>query len=154
MNNLLHSMFNRIDVYFIQKLISSLNNTYAYRAYIKTLLNYGTKAKSSHLTIGSWYDDTAGLMAVFDRRNPGVVQKAVFVAERKMVDLIGHLNCDVFIQEIFLLNGVEAKLQLVHTCDLFCLMSSEVNNYILYIVEATLVARRAKISPGIFLAHA
>ena len=34
-NHLLHSMFNQIDVYFNQKLISPLNNAYAYRAYIE-----------------------------------------------------------------------------------------------------------------------
>jgi len=35
-NHLLHSMFNQIDVYLNQKLVSLSNNTYAYRA----LLNY------------------------------------------------------------------------------------------------------------------
>ncbi|EFN81902.1 hypothetical protein EAI_00475, partial [Harpegnathos saltator] len=39
-NYILHSMFNQIDVYFNQKLVSPLNNTYAYRAYIEALLNY------------------------------------------------------------------------------------------------------------------
>ncbi|XP_077279179.1 uncharacterized protein LOC143906801 [Temnothorax americanus] len=39
-NYLLHSMFNQIDVYFNQKLVSPPNNAYAYRAYIEALLNY------------------------------------------------------------------------------------------------------------------
>ncbi|XP_018377657.1 PREDICTED: uncharacterized protein F54H12.2-like [Trachymyrmex cornetzi] len=37
-NHLLHSMFNQIDVYFNQKLLSPPNNVYAYRAYIEALL--------------------------------------------------------------------------------------------------------------------
>lgn len=71
-----------------------------------------------------------------------------------MVELIRHLHCDIFYQERFLLNGVEVKLRLVRPHVLFCLMSSEANNYSLNIVEATLVVRRAKINPGIILAHA
>ncbi|KYN09484.1 hypothetical protein ALC57_18389, partial [Trachymyrmex cornetzi] len=49
-NHLLHSMFNQIDVYFNQKLVSPPNNAYAYRAYIEALLNYASPAKTSHLT--------------------------------------------------------------------------------------------------------
>ncbi|XP_020296499.1 uncharacterized protein F54H12.2-like [Pseudomyrmex gracilis] len=49
-NNFLHSMFNQIDVYFNQKLVSPPNNAYAYRAYLETLLNYSSESKTSHLT--------------------------------------------------------------------------------------------------------
>ncbi|KAL6417102.1 hypothetical protein ACFW04_012983 [Cataglyphis niger] len=49
-NHLLHSIFNQIDVYFNQKLVSPPNNAYAYRAYIEALLNYSSPAKTSHLT--------------------------------------------------------------------------------------------------------
>ncbi|XP_067214163.1 uncharacterized protein [Linepithema humile] len=49
-NHLLHSMFNQIDIYFNQKLVSPPNNAYAYRAYIEALLNYSSPAKNSHLT--------------------------------------------------------------------------------------------------------
>ena len=49
-NNFLHSIFNQVDVYFNQKLVSPPNNIYPYRAYIETLLNYGPAAKASHLT--------------------------------------------------------------------------------------------------------
>ncbi|XP_023288667.1 uncharacterized protein F54H12.2-like [Orussus abietinus] len=58
-NNLLHSMFNHVDVFFNQKLVSPPNNAYAYTAYIETLLNYGSDAKKSHLTSSLWYGDTA-----------------------------------------------------------------------------------------------
>jgi len=34
-NHLLHSMFNQIDVYFNQKLVSPSNNVYAYRTYAR-----------------------------------------------------------------------------------------------------------------------
>ncbi|EFN78614.1 hypothetical protein EAI_06117, partial [Harpegnathos saltator] len=45
-NHILHSVFNQIDVYFNQKLVSPPNNAYAY---IETLLNYASPVKASHL---------------------------------------------------------------------------------------------------------
>ena len=61
-NNFMHSLFNQVDVFFNQKLVTPPNNAYAYRAYIETLLNYGPAAKNSHLTSVLWYDDTSGEM--------------------------------------------------------------------------------------------
>jgi hypothetical protein len=39
-NNFLHSMFSQVDVSLNGTLITSSTNTYAYRAYIETLLSY------------------------------------------------------------------------------------------------------------------
>ncbi|XP_018369761.1 PREDICTED: uncharacterized protein F54H12.2-like [Trachymyrmex cornetzi] len=61
-NHLLQSMFNQIDVYFNQKLVSSPNNAYACRAYIEALLNYASPAKTSHLTSCLWDTDIPGYM--------------------------------------------------------------------------------------------
>ena len=49
-NNCMHSLFNKVDVFFNQKSVLSPTNAYAYRAYIETLLNYEPSAKTSHLT--------------------------------------------------------------------------------------------------------
>ena len=46
-NNFLHSLFSQVDVSLNGTLITSSTNTYAYRAYIETLLSYGGDAKSS-----------------------------------------------------------------------------------------------------------
>jgi len=61
-NHLLHSMFNQIDVYFNQKLVSPPNNAYAYRAYIEALLSYASPAKTSHLTSCLWDTDIPDFM--------------------------------------------------------------------------------------------
>ena len=38
-NNLLHSLFSQVDVYLKGTLVTPSTNTYAYRAYIETLLS-------------------------------------------------------------------------------------------------------------------
>ena len=50
LNNFMHSIFNQVDVFFTQKPVSPLNNAYAYRSYIETLLNYRSAAKKSDVT--------------------------------------------------------------------------------------------------------
>jgi hypothetical protein len=61
-NNFLHSLFSPVDVSLNGTLITSSTNTYAYRAYIETLLSYGFEAKSSQLTSALFYKDEAGKM--------------------------------------------------------------------------------------------
>ncbi|XP_071578895.1 uncharacterized protein F54H12.2-like [Temnothorax nylanderi] len=155
-NHLLHSMFNQIDVYFNQKLVSPPNNAYAYRAYIEALLNYSSPAKTSHLTSCLWDMDTPGLMdALIDSEtpNPALVRRARYIHEGHALDLIGHLHCDVFNQDKFLINGVEVRMRLVCSKDSFCLMKNTSTSKI-RILDASLLVRRAKISPGVLLAHA
>lgn len=150
-NNFMHSLFNQIDVFFNQKPVSPPNNAYAYRAYIETLLNYGPAAKNSHLTTVLWYQDTSGAMD--DPINKGLIKRSGFTENAKKLDLLGHLHCDVFNQERYLINGVEMRLRMVRSRDAFCLIDT-IGNHEVHVLDASLLIRRSKISPGILLAHA
>ncbi|XP_072766276.1 uncharacterized protein F54H12.2-like [Anoplolepis gracilipes] len=123
-NHLLHSIFNQIDVYFNQKLVSPPNNAYAYCTYIEALLNYSSPAKTTHLTSCLWDADTPG-----------------------------HMDDPVETKDKFLINSVEVHLRLVRSKDAFCLMESNSISKI-RILDASLLVRRAKISAGMLLAHA
>lgn len=159
-NNFLHSMFNQVDVYFNQKVVTPPNNLYAYRAYIETLLNYGEDAKNSHLQMSLWAADshtamdTGVVVAEEARKNAGLVSRQAFTKGGKTFDLLGHLHCDVFNQDKFLMNGVELRVRLIRAKDGFCLMDFAEHDYKVQIVEASLIVRRVKISPGILIAHA
>ena len=61
-NNFLHSLFRQVDVYFNGKQVTPAMGTYAYRAYLETLLNYDVSAKESQLSSAMYYKDTAGQM--------------------------------------------------------------------------------------------
>lgn len=153
-NNFLHSMFSQADVYFNQKLVSPSNNAYAYRAYLETLLNYGSGAKKSHLTCGMWYSDTPGKFEEpIGNDNQGAISRILQFGGHAPVDMIGRLHADVFNQEKFLLNGVELRLRLVKSRDAFCLIEAN-DVHKVDIMDVTLLVRRVKISPGILLAHA
>ncbi|XP_033221215.1 uncharacterized protein F54H12.2-like [Belonocnema kinseyi] len=85
-------------------------------------------------------------------QNQGLVDRRLILGEEGKIDLIGYLHSDVFNQYKFLLNGVELRVRLVRSKDAFCLMDPT-NRAYLHIQEASLLIRRAKISPGILLAH-
>ena len=160
-NNFLHSLFSQVDVTLNGTLITSSTNTYAYRAYIESLLSYGPAAKQSQLTASLFYKDTAGKM---DKPNPrapnaadkndGLATRASFAAESNEIDMIGRIHSDIFFQERYMLNEVNTKIKLTRNKDAFCLMATGDQHFKIVIVAASLLIRKVKISPSVFLAHA
>ena len=61
-NNFLHSLFKQVDLYLNGKQVTPAMGTYAYRAYIETLLNYDVSAKESQFSSALYYKDTATKM--------------------------------------------------------------------------------------------
>ena len=160
-NNFLHSLFSQVDVTLNGTLITSSNNTYAYRAYIETLLSYGPAAKESQLTAALFYKDVAGKM---DKSNPkaadaadkndGLATRASFASESTEIDMMGRIHSDIFFQERYMLNEVNVKLKLTRSRDAFCLMAAGEQTFKVVIIAASLLIRKVKISPSVYLAHA
>lgn len=149
----LHSLFSQVDIFLNQKLVTPPSHTYPYRAYIETLLNYGPAAKSSHLTTALWYTDTPGSLDNC-HENEGAKKRRNYTEEGRLVEMMGHLHCDLFNQEKFLLNGVEMRLKLVRTRSGFNLMASrDYDNATVKIVDAALLVRKVKINPTVLIAH-
>lgn len=117
-NLFLHSLFSQVDVSLNERLISSSTNTYAYRAMLETLLNYGDEAKESQLTMSLFYKDTPGKMdtvnplAEDDNANLGLKARFAFTKSSNIVDMMGAIHSDVFFQERLLLNGVNLRIKL------------------------------------------
>lgn len=153
-NNFLHSLFSPADTYLNQKLISPPNNTYAYRSYVETLLNYGINAKQSHLTRGLWCSDTAQHMDdVVSDNNNGLVKRRQYIANSKQLDLNGHIHGDIFNQKKFLINGVEMRIKFVNSRDSFSLLTNTDEAIKISIMEAFLLVRKVKINPTVLVAH-
>ena len=71
-----------------------------------------------------------------------------------MVDRMGRLHVDLFLQDRFILNDVDVKIRLVRSKDAFSLMADGQNpDYKVRIVEAILFARKAVLSPTVQMAH-
>jgi hypothetical protein len=156
-NLTIHSLFSELDLKLNDTLISSTNNTYAYRAYLETLLSYGQDAKDSQLTAAMYYKDTAGHMDITDPAgaNQGLVNRFNFFQQSNVVDMIDKLHIDLCFQERFIPSDVGFRLRLVRSKDPFCLMSPANNaTFRLQIVDCKLYVRKVRLSPSVFVAHA
>jgi hypothetical protein len=68
-NLFLQSLFSQIDVSIQGKVMSSTSGFYPYKAYIQTLLRYGSDARQSQLHTQLWLKDTAGYFDDVDFTN-------------------------------------------------------------------------------------
>jgi hypothetical protein len=105
-NNFLHSLFKQVDVFLKEKQVTQATSTYAYHAYLETLLNYGPAAKNSQLTASMFYKDKAGKMDVADptvtnaaNANLGLKKIYEFSKESGTIEMAGPIFCDVFMTE-------------------------------------------------------
>ena len=128
-NNWLHSLLSQVDVYLNDTLVTPSSNTYPFRAYVDTVLSYGAEAKNTQLTSQLWYKDTAGYMdaTTVDGGNTGLIERQRHIAESRIVEMMGRLHVDLFLQDRFLLNGVSVKIRLVRSKDAFSLMAGGQN---------------------------
>ena len=155
-NNWLHSLFSQVDVYLNDTQVTSSSNTYPFRAYVETLLSYGAEAKKTQLTSQLWYKDSAGHMDATQENggNAGLVERRRHIAGSRVVEMMGRLHVDLFMQDRFLLNGVTVKIRLVCSKDAFSLMASGANpDYKVCIVDAILFVRKAVLNPMVLMAH-
>ena len=149
-NNWLHSLFSQVDVYINDTLVTPSSNTYPCRAYVETLLSYGAEAKKTQLTSQLWYKDTAGHMdaTLENGGNAGLAERRKYIAESRVVEMMGRLHVDLFLQDRFLLNGVSVKIRLVRSKDKFSLMADGVNpDFKVQIVDAHPVRTQGCVEP-------
>ena len=144
-----------------EKQVTQATSTYAYRAYLETLLNYGPSAKDSQLTASLYYKDTAGKMdaadpTLADDANPNLGLRARYVFSKLSgtIEMTGPLFSDIFMSERLLLSYVDLKVVLNRNNDAFCLMASENDaNYRVKLADAYLKTRKVKVNPSIAVAH-
>ena len=131
--------------------MTQATGTYAYRAYLETLLNYGPAAKESQLTAAMFYKDTASKMDVADptlaaaNANMGLKKRYAFNQESGDIEMARPLFCDVFKSERLLLSSVDLKVILNRNVNEFCMMSDvDDADYRVKLTKAYLKIRKAE----------
>lgn len=110
-NLFLQSLFSEVDITSNDTLVTPLNNTYAYRSYLETILSYGDAAKTSQLTAALYYKDIA---THFEDANPhdvnagnlGLKKRSTFTDEGRVVDMLETIHSDLFFQDRFIPNDI------------------------------------------------
>ena len=151
-----HSLFSQIDIKLNGKLITPSVNTYPYKAYLETLLSYGSDAKESQLTSELWFLDNNSFDQIDphleEDSNEGFARRGQFCSQSKSVEMMGRLHCDIFQQDRYLLNGVEMNIKLIRSPETFHLMADG-SAFTTLIEEACLYVRKVKLNPAIPVQH-
>jgi hypothetical protein len=147
----LHTLFSQVDLELNGKVISSSTSTYAYRAYLETLLTYGQDAKNSWLTASGWYDSPKmppnPLPVVSDQ--PAGFQSLVEIFKfGREVTFIGRLHQDMCNQDRFLIPGVNIDLRFIRNNDKFVILraSDLTENYRIEITNLSVWFRQLNVT--------
>jgi hypothetical protein len=86
--------------------------------------------------------------------NGGLNLRYKFTRQNQWVDMIGPIHSDIFLQERYLINGVDLGVRFTRSKPKFCLMSpSTAPHFKVQISDASLYVRKVKIADSVFLAH-
>ena len=144
--NFLHPLWSQVDVYLNSSLVTQSN--------IENLLSFGQEVKNSQLSALLWHRNISGHFDSCAAANKGYTQRKALAAESKEIDMMGKLHIDLTFQNRYLLNGVEVRLCLIRSKDLFCLHgnASQAQNKV-SLKEVTLFVHKVKPNPAVQLAH-
>ncbi|RWR98766.1 uncharacterized protein B4U79_09553, partial [Dinothrombium tinctorium] len=155
-NNFMHSIFKQIDIEINGKPITCAAQTYAYKAYLNTLLGFSDDAKNSQLS-GVIYenDDTTDKDKVVSSRSSYITPTSVTAnGSGKKLDLMGKLHIDLATQGRAILGGSQIKITLIPNDPKFYLQTQDTKiiPYVTFL-NASLFVHRSKVSNAIEAAH-
>ena len=118
-------MFSKVDVMLNGKTVCSSDYHYAHRAYVETLLNFGTDTKKGELTASFWHEDTAANFDLLTDENVGFTTRRRLGELGANISLMGKVHADFFNQSRILVDGVDMHIKLTRSPAAFCLMRSD-----------------------------
>lgn len=156
-NLFLHSLWSQVEIQLQQKIVSSAGTMYPYKAYIDTLLRYGTNTNVSNLQSQMYYPDASQSINTGDPiegSNRGLTSRSNLIAESKVLDMEGPLLSDVCQMSRYLLNGIETSIKLWPSKNEFRLMSDVAEaKYKVVITDAKLNLCHITVSPEIVMSQ-
>ena len=153
-NNALHSIFQQVDVWFNEHLITKNNNLYPYKAYFEDLLSHGVEAQNSYLTAQGFFKEESGKFE--DESDTSFSHRQGITVGGKKFQVMGRLHVDMFQQNKLILNDVDIKIKLVRSSNAFCLLvpsSSDAEAYKLKITDIAFYVRKVRLSDDVKLDH-
>ena len=172
-NNLLHSMWDKVALYLGNTQITGNESNYPYRAYIENLLTYQEDSQKTQLETACLFyrDDPAGhdqiLISTDEAKkgnsmNAGAVRRRYrFFWKAGSTDQTGlvlsdRLHVDMCIQERFLPSNVDVKFKLIRASNPFCLLWDDTGldayaPYKLNIKKIYMTARFVKLAPPVMM---
>lgn len=113
------TFFRQVKLFLNNKLVFDSGDKYAYRAFLETELNYCKDAKESHMQSALYFEDNK-----YDtEENHGFKQRVSYFKDKAIVEVTAPLHIDLFLQDKFLLNFTDIRIELNRNSNDFLLES-------------------------------
>lgn len=155
-NNLLHSMWNKVEVVLSGKEISPSNGSYMYSAYLSNQFLKSSIVKQDQLQTAFFYEDEPDHFDEVDpSENSGFKQRALLISASKVVCVSGRLMGGIFDQEKLIPPQFNVALRFFPNRDSFLLMSgTATTNEIVTITDMVLQYKKIRLAPSLSIAIA
>jgi len=156
-NLFVHALFNQIDLYLNNTLVTKNSGMYAQRAYIGTTCSYSDVAKDTWLQNEMWFEDEPGdpfdNVKIEGTKNGGLVQRNELCAESRVMDMVFKPHDDMFMQHKPIPPSTDVRLRMVRNSSEFCLMTETTEKIKIQITYACLHVRMLQLSHSVTLNH-
>jgi hypothetical protein len=129
-NNLMHSLFSKVEVQLGGTTVTPSTEYYPYRAYFEKLLGYGSRAKNSYLAGAGWWTEEKD--ADIEKL---VVGHAAARPLNSEIELCDKLHFDLANQSRLIIPGVPLKISLQANSPAFYIQSKTKDTIIKHEVE-------------------
>lgn len=155
-DNVMHSMWNGIDVTMNGELVSTNNQKYMYKSYIETILNNSHSTKEYQLKSSGYFGDRGDRDTSFvENWNEGMDKRSFVFRAGKKVEMMGFLLSDIMGIQASIVNGVEIGIAMHPNPDIIRLQTFAKNKYArLVIDEICLHVCKRTFSKEVVVAHA
>ena len=154
-NNLLHSLFSKVDVHFNNRIVGSSGNNYAYKAYLESLLSFENYINSQG-ECPLFCIDTDGNKLTIE--NEGHEYRKSLLAKSAQLELIDKLRVDIFNQPKYLINDVDVNFSLTRSMNEFLVkykpdpLKTAISS-VIKLLDANLFVRKQVLNPSLILSH-
>jgi len=160
-NKILHSLFSQCTVTLNWLPVTKSYEYYNYRAYLETLLTYGSDASASHLTTSYWYLDTGDMQPCdpnfepyTSATNDGFVARWSRLNCSRDVQLFGRQHTRLYNVPLFLLPKVPLQIKLTKARPSFYLLNKSADTKTTFkFLDDYLMVRRVQPKPLILSAQ-
>lgn len=149
-NNLLHALFQQIDLSLNDKVVTVSTNTYGYRAYFGNLFETTQAVKNSRLSTEMWLHNQP--KTNFETLDDSNLRGMAILGGKKLA-MFGRLHLDLAQQPKQLPPGINVQITMTPNKPEFYLLADIAVNSEIKIVDAFLLVRKTQLFHQPKLAH-
>jgi hypothetical protein len=144
------TLFKQIKCFLGGHLVYDSSDKYAYRAFLESELNYGQDAKNTHLQASLYYKENGTNVDTVD--NESFKFRCRFFKNDAIVEVTAPLHIDLFLQDRFLINYIDMRLELHRNPNKFVLQCFDNVDLSLEILNMKLFLRKVEILDSVNMA--